>query len=50
MLKQEILQTLHSILNQNYFQFNNSFYKPATDVAMGSPVLGLIVEILLQYC
>jgi len=50
MLKQEFLQTLHIILNQNYFQFNNTFCNPATGVAMGSPLSGLIVEVFLQYC
>jgi len=50
MLKQEILQTLYIILNQNYFQFNDSFDKPATGVAMGLPLSGLIVEVFLQYC
>jgi len=50
MLKQEILQTLHIILNQNYFKFNDSFYKPATGVGMGSPLSGLIVKVFSQYC
>ena len=50
MLKQEILQTLHIILSQNYFQINDSFYKPATGVAMGSPLSGLVVEVFSQYC
>jgi hypothetical protein len=40
MLKQEILQTLHIILNQYYFQYNDSFYKRATGVAMGSDYQG----------
>ena len=48
-LKQQILQTLHAILRQNYLQFNNSFYKPPADVRMGSPISGLMAEIFLKY-
>ena len=47
-LKQQILQTLHTFLHQNYFQFNNSFYKPQADVRMGSPISGLMAEIFVQ--
>lgn len=35
MIKQQILQALHTILNQKYFQFKDSFYKPPTSVTMG---------------
>ena len=49
MIKQQILQALHTILNQNYFQLKDSFYKPSTGVTMGSPISALIAEIFLQY-
>jgi hypothetical protein len=34
-LRQEIITLLHTILNQNYFKFANTFYKPEKGVAMG---------------
>jgi hypothetical protein len=43
MLIQQLLQSLHTILHQHYFQFNDGFYKPLTGVAMG-----LTAEIFLQ--
>jgi len=33
-LKQQGLQSLHTILHQHCFQFNDGFYKPVTGVAM----------------
>jgi hypothetical protein len=36
------------ITNQNYFQYKEKFYKPATGVAMGSPLSGTFAEIFLQ--
>jgi hypothetical protein len=49
MIKQQTFHTLETILQQNYFQYDNKFYKPNKGVAMGSPVSGLVVEIFLQY-
>lgn len=49
MIKQQILQALHTILNQNYFQFKDSFYKPPTSVTMGSPISAHIAKIFVQY-
>jgi len=43
MLKQQILQSLQTILHQHYFQFNDGFYKPLTGVTMG-----LTAEIFLE--
>jgi hypothetical protein len=36
------------IINQNYFQYNGKFYKPATGVAMESPLSGTFAEVFLQ--
>jgi len=44
MLKQQILQSLHTILYQHYFQFNDGFFKPLTGVAMG-----LTAEVFLEF-
>lgn len=43
MIKKQILQSLHTILHQHYFQINDGFYEPLTGVAME-----LILEIFLQ--
>ncbi|GFG31147.1 hypothetical protein Cfor_10730 [Coptotermes formosanus] len=34
---------------QNYFLFDNKFFQPSKDVAMGSPILGLVAETFLQF-
>lgn len=44
-LKQQVLQSLRTILHQHYFQFNDGLYKPVTDVATR-----LTSEIFLQCC
>jgi hypothetical protein len=36
------------IMDQNYFQYENKFYKPTTGVAMGSPLSSILAEIFLQ--
>jgi len=35
-------------MEQNYFQYNNLFYKPKEGVAMGSPLSGTLAELYLQ--
>ena len=39
---------LETILNQNYFTYQNQIYRPTKGVAMGSSISGLTAEILLQ--
>ena len=46
---QQILQLLHTTLQQNYFTFDNIIYEPTTGIAMGSPLSNDIAEIFLQY-
>ena len=36
-------------MEQNYFQYDNFFYKPQKGIAMGSPISGMLAEIYLQY-
>jgi hypothetical protein len=36
--RKDIMMILKMIMNQNYFQYEEKFYKPATGVAMGSPL------------
>jgi hypothetical protein len=44
----DLINILRTTLHQNYFQYNNTFYKPETGIAMGSPLPGIIAEIFLQ--
>jgi len=37
------------ILNQNYFQYNGTYFKPTKGIAMGSPISSTLVEIYLQF-
>ena len=48
-LSQQILQLLHTTLNQNSFIFNNKIYQPPSGLAMGSPLSNDIAEIFLQH-
>jgi len=48
-LQQKILYTLHTILHQNYFRFDDKSYKLAKRVAMSSTIAGLITHIFLQH-
>jgi hypothetical protein len=36
-------------MEQNYFQYNDQFYKPDKGIAMGSPISGTIAEVYLQW-
>ena len=40
---------LKTIMEQNYLQFDQKIYQPNKEIAMGSPISGLIAEIFLQY-
>jgi hypothetical protein len=45
----QILTLLETILQQNYFSFQNNTYQPEKGVSMGSPISNTIAEIFLQY-
>ena len=45
----QTIQMLTTIINQNYFQYNNQWFQPEKGIAMGSPVSSKIAEIYLQY-
>jgi retron-type reverse transcriptase len=47
-IKEQIIQLLNIIIEQNYFHYNNQFFRPANGIAMGSPISGTLVEIYLQ--
>jgi hypothetical protein len=44
----QICALLETILEQNYFTFQEQIYKPDKGVAMGSPISGIIAEMFLQ--
>jgi hypothetical protein len=44
-----ILMLLESVLQQNYFSFQNNTYQPEKEVSMGSPISNTVAEIFLQY-
>jgi hypothetical protein len=35
-------------MEQNYFQYNDQYFKPEKGIAMGSPISGTTAEIYLQ--
>jgi hypothetical protein len=37
------------MIEQNYFQYNNRFFRPDKGIAMGSPISGTLAEIYLQF-
>jgi hypothetical protein len=46
--KEQIIQLLKVIMEQNYFQYNNQYFKPEKGIAMGSPIPGTLTEIYLR--
>jgi hypothetical protein len=46
--KHEILNMTHTVIDQNFFTFNNEFYKQQTGLAMGAPSSAILAEIYLQ--
>jgi glycine/serine hydroxymethyltransferase len=47
-IKKQIIQLLNIIIEQNYFQYNNQFFRPENGIAMGSPISETLAEIYLQ--
>jgi len=41
-------KTVKEIMNQNYCQFNNSFYKPPKGLAMGLHISPILAEIFMN--
>jgi hypothetical protein len=48
-VKTEINNIINIIIEQNYFQFNNKYYKQKEGLAMGAPTSAILSEIYLQY-
>jgi hypothetical protein len=47
-IKEQITQMLKVIIEQNYFQHNNQYFKQQKGIAMGSHISGTLAEIYLQ--
>jgi hypothetical protein len=47
--KEEILNILDIILEQNYLQFNNQFYKQNEGLTMGAPTSATLAETFIQH-
>jgi hypothetical protein len=45
----ELLNLLNFILEQNYFQFKNQFYKQNDGLAMGAPTSAILADTFIQY-
>ena len=48
-LRHEIIKISQLIIQQNYFQFLNSFYIHENGLAMGSPTSSIFSEVFLQH-
>jgi hypothetical protein len=48
-VKTEIENLINIIIEQNYFQFNNKYYKQKEGLAMGAPTSAILSETYLQY-
>jgi hypothetical protein len=40
---------VHFILNQNYFKYNDKYFKRTKIIAMGSPISSRLTEIYLHF-
>jgi len=45
---EELLMALGNIMQHNYFQYNNTHYRPSKGAAMVSPLSGTLAELYLQ--
>jgi hypothetical protein len=45
----QIIMILKTILEQNYFSYQDTIYHPKKGTAMGSPISGTMAELFLQY-
>jgi hypothetical protein len=45
----QTIQTIETVLKQNYYKHNNTIYLPQKGIAMGSPISGIISELFLQW-
>jgi hypothetical protein len=46
---EQVSALMKTVLNQNYFQYNDRYYRPTRGIAMGSPLSSTATELYLQY-
>ena len=44
----QLIKIIETIVNQNYFEFNNKLYEQKEGIPMGSPTSGIMSEIFLK--
>jgi hypothetical protein len=49
MIIKQTLELFRVILNQNYFQYKDKYFKPTKGITMGSPISSTLTEIYLQF-
>jgi len=49
MVIKQTLELIRGILNQNYFQYKDKYFKPTKGTAMGSPISSTLAKIYLQF-
>jgi hypothetical protein len=47
--QEEIINILKSVMEQNYFQFNEQYYKQTGALAMGAPTSNILAEVYIQH-
>jgi len=48
-ITKQIITLLKTILQQNYFSFENNLYQPEKWISMGSPISNTMAELFLQH-
>jgi hypothetical protein len=47
--QEEIINILKSMMEQNYFRFNQQYYKQTEGLAVGAPTYAILAEVYIQY-
>ncbi|XP_036317861.1 uncharacterized protein LOC118732864 [Rhagoletis pomonella] len=47
-IAKEIINTLKTTINQNYFRFNNKIYRQINGLGMGNPTSAILMEVFMQ--
>jgi hypothetical protein len=48
-IQKETIHILKTVIEQNYFQFNQEYYKQTDGLAMGAPTSSLLAETYIQH-
>jgi hypothetical protein len=48
-IQKKIMQILGIVIEQNYFQFNQEYYKQTNGLAMGAPTSSILAETYIQH-